>query len=250
VSTHGSALDTLAAQDRILGKKHGVLGTLCPDRHAATPLATLGEALLVGVEAEVSSAWARGLARIAEAQSRHFPGNLFWDLDYPAARLLAFALDGGGGAEGARERLEQMVKRVEELDAAYGAHSSLRFRYVHDFVYGFDWARWVKRRVDDRGSVGPFSPTFLEYLLERSEEIEALVAAKDEKYIALGEGEHRNPFGLSREPQAEERLHRDLAHRGLIPIEAWRTDAEPRWDRAFSTERRKRALALGLGRPK
>lgn len=243
----GAALDMLSAEDARLGAAHGRLMSLCPGRPGSTPLATLGEQLLAGTTIDEALAFADGLARIARAQSLHFPKNLFWDLDYPAARLLAFAGGAGGWSEVSRVRLETAVQKVETLEAAYGASSPIRFRYVHDFVYGFDWARWVKRATPQRRHIGPFDQPFLDYLAERASEIHVLIEARDEQYGPLEAGEHRNPFGFSRTPSDEERLHRDLAERGLIPVEAWRLDAEPRWQPAFSAERHRRAVALGLG---
>jgi hypothetical protein len=95
-------------------------------------------------------------------------------------------------------------------------------------------------------SVGPFDRAFLEHLLRRGGEIIDLIRAGDDSYGPLREGEDRNPFRFAREPEAEALLHRDLATRGLIPVEAWRYDAVPRWDVKFSEERDARAAALGL----
>jgi hypothetical protein len=59
-------------------------------------------------------------------------------------------------------------------------------------------------------------------------------------------GAIRNPFGFSREPDDELALHRALAAAGAIPVEAWRIDAQPRWDLDFAARRLAQARALGL----
>ena len=79
----------------------------------------------------------------------------------------------------------------------------------------------------------------------RGHELLALIAQRDEKYPPLADDRPRNPFGFSREPDAEVAIHRDLAARDLIPVEAWRWDAAPRFDRPFADLRRERAVAHG-----
>jgi hypothetical protein len=249
VTLHGASLDRLARMDARLRHAHGRLRSLCPTRAEATPLVAIGErALTACVSPEVGAAFAEALARVAEAQSRNFPENVFWDLDYPASRLLSFLATGTSAASEGARRLEGAVELVESLEAGYGCRSPLRFRYVHDFVYGFDWARWVRREPSARARVGPFERPFLEYLLCRASEIEALIQQDDAKYHQLAEGVSRNPFGFSREPAEEERLHRALAEAGWIPVEAWREDAEPQWDRPYAELREQRAAELGLAR--
>ena len=72
-----------------------------------------------------------------------------------------------------------------------------------------------------------------------------LISENDAKYPRLEAGVMRNPFEFPREPEDEARLHEDLARRGLIPVEAWRFDAVPRFSEPFSDLRRERALSLG-----
>jgi hypothetical protein len=220
---------------------------MAPGRSTARSLVDIAEEL--GAEAVLEpaalSAFATALEGIALAQVASFPGNLFWDLDFPAARLLDLAR---GEPELAVSRLEHTAARFAALQRGFGAASKIRFRYAHDFIYGFDWARWVQREPAARSAVGPFEPPFLAYLLDRGEEIVRLVEQDDAKYPKLSPGEARNPFGFTREPADEERLHRDLAERGLVPVEAWRRDAVPRWDLPFAALREERARALGLWR--
>jgi hypothetical protein len=240
-------LERLFVTDRRLKSAHGELRSLSPDKRVATPLSVLGErALSSNVAPEVASAFADALVRIAEAQSRHFPDNLFWDLDYPAARLLSVATPTGVDPQAGAARIAQAAGLVEKLEEAYGVRSAIRFRYVHDFVYGFDWARWVAREPNARHAVGPFDAPFLEYLLRRAGEIEGLIQRGDDRYGPLREGENRNPFRFIRGPAEEALLHEDLAARGLIPVAAWQHDARPEWTCPYEQRREERAVELGL----
>ena len=40
--------------------------------------------------------------------------------------------------------------RMARLQHAYGRDTPIHFSYVHDFVYGYDWAKWVARGTDTR----------------------------------------------------------------------------------------------------
>ncbi|MCA9707587.1 MAG: aldo/keto reductase [Myxococcales bacterium] len=144
--------------------------------------------------------------------------------------------------------LRRQCEQIAALQDLFGQGTAIRFRYVHDFVYGFDWAKWVARDPAARASVGPFEPPFLAFMLERGHQLLQLIAdGRDRKYPPLPDDRPRNPFGFSREPEAEIALHQSLAADGLLPVEAWRVDAQPRWDRPYAELRRQRALALGLG---
>lgn len=185
---------------------------------------------------------ARGLCAIADAIARGFPRNLFCDLE-----LVASSLSATGRREG-EAGVERAVARIVELHDVFGCASSIHFRYVHDFLYGFDWARWVRRDPEGRAGVGPFDADFLDHSRRRGGELLELIARDDPKYGRVAEGADRNPFPFARDPASEETLLRDLAERGWIPVEAWREDAAPRWDRDYAGEREERARVLGLGR--
>jgi hypothetical protein len=219
----------------------GAGGTLDPLREHATPLAALVEHATAS-HPELRDALAEGITEIVEAQLRSFPENLFWDLDLLGARLVAQS----SSASEPAERLLDLADRIARLQDLYGQRTPIRFRYVHDFLYGFDWARWVTRRPADRAGVGPFDQAFLAYGFERGHELLALIEAGDVKYPPLDAGDARNPFRFSREPDDERRLLRDLAARELVPVEAWRPDGRARWREPFSDLREERARALGL----
>jgi hypothetical protein len=239
---HASSLQLLATADAHLQRATSPRMSLCPTRRQATSLVEIGERLLdEHVAPRAGEAFAGALAAMADAQCDSFPDNLFWDFDYPAIVLLRCAQ--ADPANPALRILEPR-RRIVELEALFGAHSPVRFPYAHDFVYGFAWARWVERDIAARGAIGPFGLEFLDDVLCQGRELIELIRCGMSP--PLPQGVARNPFGFSRDPAAEERLHRDLAARGYIPVETWRFDAEPRWDRPYRALREQRAKALGL----
>lgn len=247
MARHSPVLDRLLSVSRHVRGAAGPLRSLAPDRVEATSLPELGERVLSeDVAEDAASAFAAALCAIVEAQLENFPENVFWDFDYAAARLMAEARAANEAASVA-QRLSAAGARIVALEETFGTKSKIQFRYVHDFMYGFDWARWVQA-APARASVGPFDEPFVSYMSRRGQEIMELIDRHDAKYPELPRGVGRNPFGFSREPADEERLHKDLAERGLVPVEAWRMDAIPTWDRPFSKLREERARALGLWR--
>ncbi len=245
-SVHGASDEAgrrLAAVDA--RRQQAPWRSLDPQRGHARPLVEVGHALLGPEPAVGADALVDGLATIADAMERAFPHNIFGDLDYLAASLWR---DAHEAAEGLAPYLRRECGRVAALQTLFGRETAIRFRYVHDFVYGYDWAKWVAREPRTRASYGPFSPQFLAFMEHRGQELLELIAdGRDRKYPPLPDGRPRNPFGFSREPEAEIRLHRVLAQEGLLPVETWRLDAQPVWDRPFAELRRQRAVALGLG---
>jgi hypothetical protein len=235
---HDRAILALEAVDRRVSGQVGPRASLSPQEREATPLARLARELLTAeVPPSVGSALARELERIAETICWHFPDNIFWDLDFLGKSLLSRATESG---------IAEAAGRVVRLHELFGRDTPIGFRYVHDFLYGFDWAKWVRRDLPARGHVGPFSDEFLGYLEGRGSELLDLIAADDEKYPALEDAEPRNPFPFSREPAAECALHRELSRRGLIPVEAWRVDAAPSANRPYLRLREQCAEELGL----
>ena len=97
-----------------------------------------------------------------------------------------------------RETTELLV----DVQARYGARSAIRFRYVHDFIYGYDWARWVAREPETRTAIGPYDPVFLQRMRHRADELLELIQTNDKNYPQLEQNISRNPFGFSREPGA------------------------------------------------
>jgi hypothetical protein len=222
-----------AADRRRRGSRPGA-STLAPDRPHATPLTDLVPA---GAEPARADALARGLADIVSAWAEHFPENIFWDVDLLAQRL--WALEDPGA-------IARRARRIADLARGFGHQTEIRFQYVHDFLYGYDWCRWVARDPEEREHVGPFDADFLAYLERRQAELLELIAQDDAKYPRLENGRPRNPFGFSRHHEDERRLLRTLAQRRDIPVETWRPHGRCSWDRPFARIREQTAEELGL----
>ena len=208
--------------------------TLAPGRARATPVSELTTA----APSSLRTALGEALCVVVHAQLEAFPQNLFWDLDALASSILAQALT----TPEPETHLRQSAAIIARLQALFGCHSPVRFRYAHDFVYGFDWAKWVSRDPS-RADVGPYDRAFLEFTERRGHELLALIAEDDEKYPKLADGSTRNPFGFSREPQDEARLFTSLASQDLLPVRAWEAHPSPRWDRPFHALREQVASA-------
>ncbi|MEM1417603.1 MAG: ferrochelatase, partial [Myxococcota bacterium] len=118
----------------------------------------------------------------------------------------------------------------------------------HDFLYAFDWSKWVREAPEERAAIGPFDRPFLERMVTRGRELVALIEARDLKYGPIPAGVDRNPFSFSRTPVDEARLWKDLAAVDGLPAKAWDPDAIPEWERDFYALREARARALGLAR--
>ena len=220
--------------------------SLAPGREQSRSLLELCVAAALSTDdVDTLMALATGVADLANAQRESFPDNLCCDLDFLVAHTLRRARASARPAEDVADRLA----RICRLQKLYGRDTAIRFSYVHDFVYGFDWAKWVGRDPDLRASVGPFDTVFLDHLERRAHVMLGLIAADDPLYGQIPEDQARNPFPFSREPAPELTLHRDLAARGLVPVEAWDPDATPSWRRPFAALRVERAAALGLLAP-
>lgn len=238
-------LARLVACERELAGHGWVRRSLAPGRELARGLVEVcGAVAAPGDDDATLLALADGVAGLCAAQRASFPDNLACDLDFVVAQALRRARAQPGPAEAVRDQFARMSR----LQRLYGEDTAIRFRYVHDFVYGFDWAKWVGRDPDLRAGVGPFDAVFLDHLERRAHELGQLIAADDEVYGQIDPEHSRNPFPFSREPADELRLHRALAARGLVPVAAWDIDAQPTWRRPYAALRVQRAAALGLTR--
>ena len=237
------AVDAWEALDRVDAEidatKFGRL-SLDPNKNEATHLVDLVQGI---VGKEDGAPLAKFVAQVAEAQLRNFPDNLFWDFDYYAKSIWDDACANIDGVA----YLEKCSQTATTLMDLYGQHSAIRFRYVHDFLYGFDWARWVKR-APDRATHGPFGRLFLEYSGQRAHELLALIDNDDRKYPKLESASSRNPFPFMREPNDEKSLYRRLASAGWLPVNTWDADTTPDWGRDYEKERKRFAESLGLAR--
>lgn len=212
--------------------------SLDPARRRAHALRDIGRAILGERSDPSARAWADGVVAIATAVRDAFPDNLLWDLD-----ALAAALWREPGA------LKRRVDELVALQHAFGRRTPIAFSYVHDFLYGFDWAKWCSRSPASRAGLPPYSPELVAAMHRRARELRAAIAAgTDAKYPPLPDGSARNPFGFARDPEAELALHRALARRGFVPLHAWRIDGQADWQRPYLVLRRRTAIELGLRR--
>ena len=212
--------------------------SLCPDRTYITSFAKL-ERLVVRphLTPDLAAPLASTLEEVVRSMIDHFPNNIFWDFDFLVASMVREML----AEEDPTRFLERFGKRIVTLMELFGNGSAIRFRYLHDFLYGFDWAKWVQKKPEARQLVQPFSLTFLDYLYGRGQELLQLIAVGDRKYHRIAGGSYRNPFAFSREPSEEVYLFTRLRRHQLLPIEAWEGDALPIWNKPF--ERRREELS-------
>jgi hypothetical protein len=182
------------------------------------------------------------LGCVAEAVLQAFPQNVFWDLDGVFAELRRASCVSLLGAH-------QLAAGLADLMTLFGRDSPIRFQYVHDFVYGFDWAEWVRREPSGRATVGPFDVRYVARTRQRGLELLALIQADDSKYPKVPAGQFRNPFSFTRTASEERALFEALAAANAIPNPAWCQHSPPQWDRDFDAEREVAATRLGLLRP-
>lgn len=233
-----SLSDRLGALDRKLLASTG-WQSLCPGRHRATSLTELYR-WSVAESPSQGDVLGEAIETVVVAQVENFPNNLLWDQDALLGALLRAAQAANGD-----ERLRALVEQLNRLYSLFGNRTSIRFRYVHDFAYGYDWLKWINK-PEGSAKTMPFDPLFLTAIERRGHELLALIERNDARYPQLDESVSRNPFPFSRDPNDEVRLHRALAERGLIPFEAWLTDAVPKSDRPYAELRELMAQELGL----
>lgn len=239
-----SALERLELLDRELCACARAYHTLDPERERPTGLRQIAEQLIPPAhDARLAVAFCSTLEGIATSQRENFPENLFWDFDYVAASAWHAAHGQDDGVLRLRT-IEQLFLRLQRM---FGCNSPIRFRYVHDFIYGLDWERWVERDPSRHDGIGPFDRLFLVRVLSRGRDlVRRIERGGDATFPVLRDGEWRNPFAFSRAPEHELLLHRDLARRAEIPVQCWRVDAEPDWRKPYTRIRLQRARELGI----
>ncbi len=242
------AMNPLHRADELLQQLAPHRRSLAPGRLSPTSLCSLGAQLLPLVPLDRHLDWGERMLLVVQAVLRNFPENIFWDLDHLAREFARFAEEEPtSGSRTGHSRLEEASSQLAALCESFGRFSPLSFRYAHDLLYGYDWARWVARAPEERADEGPYSPAFLGFLLLHGQELhETIAKGNDPRYPPLPSGYPRNAFGYSRQPDDEVRLHAALARAGWLPIEAWSSEARPRWDRDYLGARAAAVANLGI----
>ncbi|MEA5603846.1 hypothetical protein [Nostoc sp. UHCC 0252] len=230
--------------DEILAQQSINLLSLNPHKQIITSFAEL-ENLIVkeSTDIQIITTLQETLESIVRTQLRNFPENIFWDFDFMVSSMLRQALIAD---EGAVAFLKLFAEKMVSLMEMFGINTEIRFRYVHDFMYGFDWARWVQKEPQNRASVEPFSLVFLDYLLVKGKELVQRINHGQLVSYKLCDTGYRNPFTFSREPKDEYRLLTYLAEEQLIPITMWNWNASPIWNKPFQEMRQQLALKLNI----
>jgi hypothetical protein len=226
ISTHDFGLfDQMIAQQGIRPL------SLNPRKNLITSFEDIGGLIAERTDdAQIIQCLYNTVERILHAQLVNFPENIFWDFDLMICNMLEQAIiaDDKGTLF-----LESFGNKLVELMELFGFAKEIRFRYVHDFMYGFDWARWVKKEPEKRAKIKLFSLTFLDNLLSKGKAILQLISVDDAQYHHISTQSYRNPFCFSRDPEHEYRLLKHLASDNLIPVATWNWNASPIWNKPF-----------------
>ncbi|MDZ8183434.1 MAG: hypothetical protein RMX96_01040 [Nostoc sp. ChiSLP02] len=230
--------------DEIFAQHSVNLLSLNPQQKIITSFTQLGNLIAEqNTDIEIITTLQETLESIVDAQLENFPKNIFWDFDFLVSSMLRQALVAD---EGAISYLKIFGEKMVRLTEMFGINTEIRFRYVHDFMYGFDWARWVQKDPENRGSVEPFSLMFFDYLLAKGKEITQRIRQGQTTCYKLCDTGYRNPFTFSREPEDEYRLLTYLAREQLIPVPVWNWNASPVWNKPFQEMRQQMALKLDI----
>ncbi|MEH2303698.1 MAG: hypothetical protein V7K88_33235 [Nostoc sp.] len=230
--------------DEIFAQQSVNMLSLNPQKRLITSFAELGNFITEqNTDIEFLTTLQETLESIVRTQLRNFPENIFWDFDFLVSSMLRQALVAD---EGAITFLKVFGKKMVLLIEMFGNKTQMRFRYVHDFMYGLDWARWVQKEPQNRAHIEPFSLIFLDYLLVKGKELLQRINHGQIISYKLCETGYRNPFTFSREPEDEYRLLTYLAEEQLIPVAVWNWNASPVWNKPFQEMRQQLALKLNI----
>jgi hypothetical protein len=240
--------------DKLLFAHSTALYSLNPKEQYASSFSSIGRDLLEMTDhGEIVKTVGVHLTRIIEAQFIHFPENIFWDFNTLAGYMVQQAEDvyqetAGSEYDDTFRFINLYTSMVIKLWAKFGKHSTIRFRYVHDFIYGFDWAKWVAQSPKERSNIHPLSMRYMKRMMERGEELQHLIARNDEEYHQLSGDEYRNPFAFHRHADEEMTTLKMLAQQDYIPLKSWLYNTTPAWNKEYATIRTQTALDLGFGK--
>ncbi|MEH2052628.1 hypothetical protein [Nostoc sp.] len=230
--------------DEILTQQSVNLLSLSPEKTLITSFAELGNLITEQkTDIKIIITLQETLEIIVRTQLQNFPENIFWDFDFLVSSMLRQALTAD---EGAVPFLKIFGAKMVSLTEMFGNKTEMRFRYVHDFIYGFEWARWVQKEPQNRAHIEPFSLVFFDYLLVKGKELLQRINHGQVVSYKLCDTGYRNPFTFSREPEDEYRLLSYLAEEQLIPVAVWNWNASPVWNKPFQEMRQQLALKLNI----
>jgi hypothetical protein len=238
-----TSIHSFSILDEIIAQQSINQLSLNPQKTLATSFVELGSLVIAKTnEIHLITFLQKSLEQIISAYLDKIPENIFWDFDFLVSSMLRQALI----ANDAMEFLKCFCNKIVSLLELCGIKTKIRFRYVHDFIYGFEWARWVQKEPETRANEEPFSLNFLDYLLAKGEEILQLISQdKANHYKPCNKG-YRNPYCFSREPEDEHRMLSYLAVDQLIPVTAWNWNAQPVWNKPFHELREELSLKLNI----
>lgn len=166
-----------------------------------------------------------------------YPRNIYWDLD----RLVSSTIERGFfKGEFQHKEFEKRIDRIEDLMIDFGCKGEIRFEFIHDFTYGFDWVKWIQKSKPRHVAYDdPFQNEFLSYLKSRGGQILELIhSGCDAKYPQLKAGEFRNAYTYDRSREAEIQLMSSLVRQNFVPLKIWERDAKPVYiEQAFEKRR-------------
>ncbi|MEH1883001.1 hypothetical protein [Nostoc sp.] len=230
--------------DEILAQQSIHLLSLNPQKTLSTSFAELENLITEqNTDIQLLTNLQETLESIVLTQLENFPENIFWDFDFLVSSMIRQALVAD---EGAIPFLKVFGEKMVTLIEMFGTKTEIRFRYVHDFIYGFEWARWVQKEPQKRAQIEPFSLVFLDYLLAKGKELLQRISHGQVTSYKLCDTGYRNPFTFSREPEDERRLLAYLAEEQLIPVAVWNWNASPVWNKPFQEMRQQLALKLNI----
>jgi len=221
----------------------GTVLTLNPKSNSARLLEEIFDTIDLG-ESEYIDIILETLSTIQLEQCFNFPNNIFWDKDYFVSYFIEtiYTIEDN--------KREEYILQFKELNTnllqLFGKNSTIQFQYLHDFTYGFDWAKWVSKDSKVRKKILPFSHQFLTRMYKRGNELQKLISDNDKKYPSISTNEFRNPFHFNRSTKNEIKLLSELALIDGIPLKGWEPELTLEWNKDFSELRESIANTLGI----
>ncbi|WCL50907.1 hypothetical protein [Leptospira sp. GIMC2001] len=186
--------------------------------------------------------FAEKFATIIDSILINFPKSIFWDFDYFCKSLMSEKQS----IEDWKSEFDQRLELILSINERFGCKSSIRFQYYHDFLYGFDWFKWMNLENRESSKADPFGIEFLSYINNRGKEMEVLIEKNSEEYGQIEDHSFRNPFYFTRTDNDEMLLMRNLASNDELPLQTWKLYPNLECKKDYSEIRNKRAFELNI----